>query len=694
MTVRSDAARIDRRGGRPADATPRHRRLVVVGGGPRAFGVLERIAANAQRWPAAAELEIVVVDPHPAGAGRIWRDDQSGLLWMNSVARDVTVFPDTSVTMAGPVVAGPALHEWMAGEGRPGLAAAGLLDEADVTGPDGFASRRIQSRYLDWAWRRVLAALPPAIRVTQHTTTALAVTDTGSARQQVDLADGTTLTADAVVLAQGYLDRSLSDADQAFARAAERHALTYIPPGPTADLDLSALGAGESVVVRGMGLAFVDLVVLLTQGRGGRFHEEDGRLRYEASGAEPVLYVGSRRGVPYHAKLGYRRSVTGPATTRYLTAAAVAALPRNDRGHLDFRKDVWPLVVRELAVAHYEELFSRHPDRTTVPWSEFLHRFENGFVVDTLEHSSFGRYLTAAVPAAADHFDLPRIDRPFAGHRFADAHAVDRAVADHVAEDLRRRADPSFSPDAAVFDALLAVFGALAGALRSGSIGPADRVRWVENRFHGLFSFLASGPPPRRLVELLALQEAGLVHFLGPDITVQLRGGRFVASSPAAPGTVTTRALVDARLTRPDVLAATDPIIRGLLATGQLAAEDIVDDDGVALGGGQLLADASGRAIRADGSVHLRRFLLGPSVSGSAGSAGFARPGFNGPGFRQNDAVARDLLELLSADVHSGSAAGPHTRDPRRPTLPADHPPGHRATVDHHLPSDRKVAVR
>jgi len=67
--------------------------------------------------------------------------------------------------------------------------------------------------------------------------------------------------------------------------------------------------------------------------------------------------------------------------------------------------------------------------------------------------------------------------------------------------------------------------------------------------------------------------------------------------------------------------------------------------------------------VRADGSVHPRRFLLGPSVSGSAGSAGFSRPGFNGPGFRQNDAVARQILQLLGAREITGAHAEHHPRN-------------------------------
>jgi hypothetical protein len=93
---------------------------------------------------------------------------------------------------------------------------------------------------------------------------------------------------------------------------------------------------------------------------------------------------------------------------------------------------------------------------------------------------------------------------------------------------------------------------------------------------------------------------------------------------------------------------APDPVIQSLLASGELAAEHLRDATGRSSGGGQLLADELARAVRADRSVHPRRFLLGPSVSGSAGSAGFSRPGFNGAGLRQNDAVARHILRELA----------------------------------------------
>lgn len=631
--------------------------LVFVGGGPRTVSVLERISANATELLPTSGLDIHIVDPFPAGGGRIWRRDQSPLLWMNSVAADVTMFTDDSVVCEGSIVPGPALDAWVSGPGRQVLIDAGLGEQADAFTPQDFASREFQSLYLSWTLQRVLAALPASVTVRTHRQRAVSVSDAARrglpgtlARQQVELADGTLLVADLVVLAQGFLDRIAAPAEVALTAAAEADGLTYIPPGYTADVDLSGLRAGAVVLVRGFGLAFVDLMVLLFEGRGGRYSAApDGRLTYTPSGGEPVLHVGSRRGVPYHAKLGYSLGHSAPVPPVYFTAAALTALGSSAEP-ADFRSQLWPLIVKELTAAHYRRLFGFHSERVVGSWDEFsgcLDRFD-------ARGPEFQQVVLRAVPDPADRFDLDRIDRPLRGCTFADHEALGRALIEHVQADLARRADPGHSADLAVFNALLTVYGVLAGAVVSGLVTAADRVRYLDGEFHGLFSFLASGPPPRRLEEMLALQRAGLLHFTGPDLQVSVEHGRFVGSSPAVAGTIDADALVDARLPRPDVRSAADPVIARLLAAGQLAAEDLLAEDGTSLGAGQLLADARCRAVRADRSVHPTRFLLGPSISGSAGSAGFSRPGFNGPGFRQNDRVARDLLRLAGA-----AAAGP-----------------------------------
>ncbi len=86
--------------------------VCVIGVGPRGLSVLERLCANARRFPALGALTVHVVDPHVPGPGQVWRTDQSRHLLMNTVACQVTVFTDDSVDMAGPLAPGPSLYEW------------------------------------------------------------------------------------------------------------------------------------------------------------------------------------------------------------------------------------------------------------------------------------------------------------------------------------------------------------------------------------------------------------------------------------------------------------------------------------------------------------------------------------------------------------------------------------------------------
>ncbi|MCX4607680.1 MULTISPECIES: FAD/NAD(P)-binding domain-containing protein [Streptomyces] len=571
--------------------------LVIVGAGPRGTGLIERIAANAPELYAGSGLDIHLVDPHPPGAGRIWREAQSPLLWMNSHAEDVTMFTDETVVMDGPVRPGPTLHEWAAIDGRT------------------FADRQLQGAYLSWVHEQAVAALPPDVTVHHHPCRALRVSGPREGRQQVWLEGRPRpLLADLVVLALGHLDAELDQEQGELATYAHAHDLVHLPPDFTADSDLSSLAPGEPVLVRGFGLAFVDLMVLLTEGRGGRY---DGDT-YLPSGREPVLYVGSRRGVPYHSKIGYDWTGERPPLPRFFGPAEVDALLARPQG-FDFRRDVWPSIEKELGFAHYHRLFTVHPERTAIAWTDFEEKYAAG------EAAEREALVTSAVPDPADRLDLAALDRPLDGVRYASHEEFQDGLRAYVEGDLRRRHDPGNSPDLAVFLGLLSVYGQL---IRLGDVGP-----W----WHGFFSYLASGPPGPRLRQMLALSRAGVVRFVGADMAVVAEDGVFRASSATVPGeTIEARALVEARLPEPTVGRALDPLLRELHADGAVETPE-----------GLLRVDRSdGRILDRGGRPHPRRFALGPYTDVRTPGA-FTRPRTGGPAFRQNDATARAALAFL-----------------------------------------------
>ncbi|MDX3668534.1 FAD/NAD(P)-binding protein [Streptomyces europaeiscabiei] len=580
--------------------------LVIVGAGPRGTGLIERIAANAGESYAGACFDIHLVDPHPPGAGRIWRADQSPLLWMNSQAEDVTMFTDETVRMDGPVREGPTLHEW-----------AGLDGQV-------FPDRRIQGEYLRWVHESAVADLPEGVTVHHHPRRALRIGGPGEGRQQVWLEGRPRpLLADLVVLALGHLDAELDDEQQRLAEYARVHGLVHMPPDFTADSDLSLLVPGEPVLVRGFGLAFVDLMVLLTEGRGGRYEEHegdaDGELTYHASGREPVLHVGSRRGVPYHSKIGYDLEGERPPLPRFFGPAEVDELLGRGAG-FDFRGDVWPLVEKELGFAHYHRLFTAHPERTAMAWADFEEKYA---AADARERAVL---VASAVPDAADRLDLTALDRPLEGVRYGSHAEFQDGLRGYVEADLARRHDRAFSADLGVFFGLLSVYGQL---IRLGDVGS-----W----WHGFFSYLASGPPGPRLRQMLALSRAGVLKFVGADMRVAAEGGVFRASSVTVPGgSVEARALVEARLPEPTVARVRDGLLR-----------ELYDDGGVVETAEGLVAvdPTDGRVLDRAGRPHPRRFALGPYTNSRTPGA-FTRPRTGGPAFRQNDATARAVLAFL-----------------------------------------------
>ena len=638
--------------------------VAFVGGGPRTAGILERFAANRPEL-FDRPLAIHVIEPHTPGSGRIWRYDQHAGLLLNSAAADITMFTDASVACEGPAANGPGLADWAAGvvDGSitdvPALAPEFRRQLHALTGTT-FPTRQLQSVYLEWFFRRAVSALGPEVGVTVHRDTAVEIESDGGG-YRVRLAGGGTVDADVVVSALGHTDSLPDGASAGWACFAARHRGFHAAPSYTTDVDYSGVAPGQDVIVSGMGLAFVDLVVLLTEGRGGRFRETpDGGLAYVPSGAEPRLWAGSRRGVPYHSKISSALRGEAAGEPRFLTAAAVQELLA-EHGELDFRDQLWPLIAKDAGYGYYRELFTGYPERVSISWDEFSDRFG----APDWYSPERERLVLESVPDTGFHLDFEQLDQPLAGLNLAgrafDGHDdVQRAVAAYIEHDLRLRTSPDHSETLALFIALLKAYMDL------GRLVPAERLnarsqQAVHGWWHGFFSFVDSGPPPQRLRELLALHRAGLLHFIGPglEIAADEESGQFVAVSAQGGVRVAAKALIEARLPAPAVAASANPLLQFLHRSGLGSEQSVLTADGLHPTG-RLLVSAANELVSPVGEPNAKLFAVGPNTSGW-GAGAFARPGTNAAPFRENDALARRILgvlaEDLGADVERGGVA-------------------------------------
>ncbi|MEV8116731.1 FAD/NAD(P)-binding protein [Streptomyces xiamenensis] len=621
--------------------------VIVVGGGPRAVSVVERLAA---RHPdGAPPVRVAVLDRVEAGAGATWRTDQSPLLLNNTYSAHTTIYPDASTPMTGPVTPGPDLLTWARESTPPPDRPAWVAAEAAALRPWSYPSRRIQGVY----YREQLARAEATgrVRVTRVLGTATGLERTGDAdgARTVLLADGGTLTGRFVILAQGMVQARRSARERALVAAAERDGLVYIEPGMPAERDWDRVPAGESVLVTGLGANFFDVVALLTEGRGGHFEpagdpERPARLRYVPGGREPHLVAGSRRGLPYRSKAAYPQGFPPRYEPRLATREwfeRVAAVPGQD-----FRRDVWPQLAREFAWAHLSTLLAHRPRALAAGAAEAellaaLRAAPDDAAVDAV--------VAGAVADERWALSVTRLDRP-RGAGPVDPGTWRRWVREHVEDELDAMHAPLTHPRNTVNRAMAAVRGPVRRLVTRGALDGRSVARDIDGWFTALGLALASGPPPHRTAQVLALIDAGVLDLLGEDTTVTHEDGAFTGRSAVrrdAP--VRARAFVETRMSKGIVTDTDDPLLRGLLRTGRARLHHWPSDHGPPPTSGTLDVTPDGfHLLDAAGVADERVVVLGiPAEAVQPGSAIGATPGTPSPLLAGADRAAAQVLAVV-----------------------------------------------
>ncbi|WP_128376435.1 FAD/NAD(P)-binding protein [Streptomyces cavernae] len=649
--------------GHPRDAVV----VCVVGAGPRGLSVLERLCANAGE--ADRPVVIHLVDPYPPGPGAVWRTDQPSELLMNTVASQVTLFTDDSVPCSGPSVPGPSLYKWArtlaTGSGPgPGVYPAPVLAEARRLGPDTYPTRAFHGHYLEWVFGRLLRTAPPEVTVHTHRTRAIALADDPDGTQSVTLADGEPLTGlGAVVLALGHGQLTPSPEEEALRSFAARHASTdrgtgtgvsYVGPANPADADLSGIRPGTPVALRGLGLNFFDQLALLTEGRGGTFkrgHDEDGRgagLVYIPSGNEPVLYAGSRRGVPYHARGENEKGALGRHHPRFLTPEVIAGLRRHP---VCFRADIWPLIDREVRTVYYEAwLRAAQGPRAAAEFvrSRLAHGDDESALLDRYD-----------VPPD-ERWDWRRVERPYGDRHFTDRAEFRRWLLGYLRQDVvAARLGNVNGPLKAALDALRDLRNEVRLVVDHGGVSGESHRAELDGWYTPLNAFTSIGPPAFRIEQLIALIEADVIQVVGPGMRVRPTDGAgdphegdprepgfLVDAEGVSESPVLVRALVEARLPDIDLRRNADPLLRGLLAEGGCVPYRPGGHEAHETGG-MAVTDGAPRLLDVSGRAHPRRFAFGVPTEGVRWvTAVGIRPGVGSVTLEDSDAIARAVLGL------------------------------------------------
>lgn len=571
--------------------------VAVVGLGSRGLGVLERIVTLAKKaGPSAGEVRVEAIDPACDGAG-VHETTQPDYLLLNTTCSHVSMFPD-SFTVGDEVDdRGPNLYEWATERGLR-MAADGFTvgRYGRPIRPTDFLPRRVLGEYLGWFLQQVLRRAPDHVRITLHRASAVDLESDADDSLLLTLSDGSTVRTGYAFLTTGYTPNTV--------RPPHPRVITEPYPLPSRMADVRP---GETIAIGGFGLSAMDLMSCLTVGRGGRFVDDGGELRYLASGQEPTMLFHSRSGVPCRA-----RPLVVEFGPKYeplvFTKANIDALRASHNGPLDFDRDVLPLVLTEMRIA-YRRCAARRAgdDALSALECELATAPSPAGVLDMLD----------ALDARLGRFDARALFDGATDMLTDDSEAYQKWLADVLRNDL---ADGVLgftrSPVKAALDILRDLRDTFRYVVDFGGLTPQSLDEFTRTTVPAINRAVV-GPQYERHSELLALLAAGVAHVpFGPAPSVRWneRAGRWTIASTrlAMPYFRDADWVVWAHVPPPAVESSASPLLRGMYEAGRIRPHRPTSRHvlGIDVDSDQHPLDAAGQPDR-------RLWVLGPLCEGA-----------------------------------------------------------------------------
>lgn len=527
------------------------RKVAIIGGGPKGIYGFERLTAWLKVHPPSERTEIHIYNrSNSFGAGENYRIAQPSWLLMNNPAGEINMWGEE---IPRPVVSNPlSFPDWLYHSARVNIS------------KHDYTSRAMTGRYLSYGFELIDTNLPERVDATYVVGQVVDMIDDsgkyvlslksaggGSNRNYADRYDH-------VLLATGHPKHKQTEQPIKLQSFADEHDRAgYIPFVYPVETVFSKLPPNCSVGIKGIGLTFVDAVLALTEGKGGRFtrDEKTEKLIYITSGNEPkVIYPFSRSGLPMIP----RKSV--PNETNELLFFTGSALQNFEPGKkLDFEQQIWPLVSQDMTYAYYDIALKNNGE------SEGLSLCKN---FEDVEH--FVAKYHKKHPFEV-HFDTDLFLDPLQRKEFhADkthGQFINSLYSRYLLEARKGELKSPFAAVSAVWRKATSLFCEL---YSFGGLTPESQ-QYFDNTVRGKLNRVTFGPPVKSGMKIHALMESGILNFdasKNPELVLDNESGSYVLQSRPDGTGYPIQFLVDARIPKVSLNDNPGPLFRNLLNSG------------------------------------------------------------------------------------------------------------------------------
>ncbi|WP_439425443.1 FAD/NAD(P)-binding protein [Oenococcus alcoholitolerans] len=477
-----------------------------------------RIAARFSKTD--KNVSIKLFDPYGAG-GRVWSPDikNNSLLVTNTVVSQIDFFIDKSVKDPGPIFKGKNLYEWLKDDAEEYIkkhaANKDYLKKINVE-PNDYVVRGLVGLYQAWFYdnTKIKSSNNVLIDLEKEEIKSIDKKENGfelffenKSREKEFF--------DFVILALGFGNDKLTDQEKTLSDFANRHGLIYKAPFHPSQVDLLKVPANKPIIIRGLGLSFFDFMALLTEGRGGEFiKNNDQKLIYKKSGKEPIIYAGSRSGIPFRARGLNQKEPSEQYKALFFTIKNLKK-KENKKGSISYR-DFFDLFNKEIQYKYYLNLSNDE---------EFQKKF--GKIGKQLVESLVSQPIDS-FPQTAKKFQIPneyiwdwkKILDPVNEQKINKEDFQKWLLKYLNYEIIDAKKGNKDAPLAGAFDILRDCRETIRSIIENDYFAAEDFKKFLK-QFSHISSFLSVGPPLVRIEQLKALMEAGVVKILGPEIKVE-----------------------------------------------------------------------------------------------------------------------------------------------------------------------------